>query len=293
MQVLISCPNCNTSYRIDEKQLLDSDGQARCYHCETIFNAAMNSQPISDNGSAEQNLNLPTSADLYDSILDGDALDDDLSSLFSNDEHSAIINGPEDIEPANSSILMPEDLLDIEADNAPPLKPLTREYHQPTAKAPGAFGTLAWAAGSLLLLTLFITQSAWHYRDTLLLNPQMRSVFEVACGVLNCKLPDRRDPHAYQIVERKVTVHPEVKGILSISLLYKNTADFAQQPPGIILSLFDRKQELIARRSFEYKNYSGDFSGDMPIYNAGHTQSVQLNLEDPGPDVTGFEFSFY
>ena len=75
--------------------------------------------------------------------------------------------------------------------------------------------------------------------------------------------------------------------------MFVNKADFTQQAPGITLSLFDSQQQLISRRSFSYKDYMNSFSRKTPVFEAGQTQKVFLNLEDPGSDVTGFEFSFF
>jgi predicted Zn finger-like uncharacterized protein len=301
MQVLISCPNCNTSYQIDEKQLHESDGQARCFHCQSVFNAALNSQPASAE-TDQQLLNLPNSADLYDSLPASQSsrsidefTDRELSSLFIPDIDSEVLNGPEDIHPLDSSPLLPEELLDIEADNAPPLEPLTirqqlKNNEEKNASAVAAWG---WGAGIILLLIVFIAQGAWLNRNQLLLNPQARGMIESMCQHIPCDLPPRRAPDAFNVIERKVAIHPEIKDILTISILFANQADFSQPAPGVTLSLFNNRQELIARRSFSHKDYMDHYSRKAPMFNPGQTQTVFLNLEDPGPDVTGFEFDFF
>jgi len=301
MHVLISCPNCNTSYQIEEKQLQESDGQARCYHCHTVFDAVVNSQPVTDESSLE-NLNLPSSADLYDSSpapqnsrgID-EFTDRELSSLFIPDAKSEIVSGPDDIQPQDSSLLLPEELLDIEADGAPPLEPLSVEQQlkneqQKQSSAAAAWG---WGAGIILLLLVFIAQGAWLNRHQLLLNPQARNMIESLCENMPCNLPPKRSPEAFKVIERNVAIHPEIKDILSISILFANQADFAQPAPGVTLSLFNNQQELIARRSFSHEDYMDHYSRKAPMFNPGQTQKLFLNLEDPGPDVTGFEFNFF
>ena len=100
-------------------------------------------------------------------------------------------------------------------------------------------------------------------------------------------------PQHFEVIERKVSAHPEVKDTLSISILFANQADFAQPAPGVTLSLFNNQQQLIARRSFSYKEYMDHASRKAPMFEPGQTQSFFLNLEDPGSDVTGFEFRFF
>ncbi|NNJ91480.1 MAG: DUF3426 domain-containing protein [Gammaproteobacteria bacterium] len=301
MHVLISCPNCNTSYQIEEKQLQESDGQARCYHCQSVFNAVANSQPVTEEANLD-NLNLPSSADLYDKSpasprsrgID-EFTDRELSSLFIPDAQSEIVSGPDDIQPQDSSLLLPEELLDIEAENVPPIEPLSAEQQlkndeQQQSSAAAAWG---WGIGIILLLVVFIAQGAWLNRHQLLLNPEARNLIESLCENRPCNLPPRRNPDAFKVIERKVTIHPEIKDILSISILFANQADFAQPAPGVTLTLFNNQQELIARRSFTHKDYLDHYSRKAPIFNPGQTQTFFLNLEDPGSDVTGFEFNFF
>ena len=210
MHVLISCPNCHTSYQIEEKQLQESDGQARCYHCQSVFNAVVNSQPVSEEASIE-NLNLPSSADLYDSApppADSRGIDEftdrELSSLFIPEAQSEIVSGPDDIQPQDSSLLMPEELLDIEADNAPPLEPLSVEQQlaNQQLKQSSVAAAWGWSAGIILLLVVFIAQGAWLNRHQLLLNPEARNIIESLCENMPCDLPPRRDPGAFKVIER-------------------------------------------------------------------------------------------
>lgn len=304
MRLLISCPNCNTSYKIDEKQLSESDGQARCYQCQQVFNGMLNAQPLPDDdkdSGADDRLNLPDSDELFDqdsespdSALLGSLSEPDISSLFDDDEHSEIVSGPDDISLSESAILMPEELLDIDTDKLVEIEPLS--LGKPSDAKPKNYttsGTVFWSLGILLLLAVFLLQVGWVYRSQLLANPESRALIEAGCEYITCDLPPRRAPEAFEIVERHVSIHPEVKGILSVNILFANKADFTQQAPGITLSLYDAQQQLISRRSFSYKDYMDHYSRKAPVFEAGQTQKVFLNLEDPGPDVTGFEFNFF
>ena len=311
MQLLISCPNCNTSYQISDDQLQESDGQARCFHCQTVFNAALNSQPIADSptsssspGSAagsdvlEDSLNLDEHA-LEEALASqfsdqsGELAETDLSSLFTPEQDSQILNGPDDEQIADSSILLPEELLDIESDKAPPLEPLSSNESEKPARNYSNLGTALWMIGSIALVIIFIMQASWNYRHTLLLNPQARQVFETACKALPCKLPARRDPTLFEVVDRTVSIHPDVNDVLSINMLFTNNADFSQPAPGVTLTLFNSLQQVISRRSFTFDDYIKTEESKPPMLASGQAQKFFLNLEDPGPDVTGFEFSFY
>ena len=301
MRVVITCPNCNTSYQIDDSKIKKSDGHARCYQCNHIFNALLNAQPVADANNVDH-LNLPDSADLYDqesTVIKSELMDEladrELSSLFVPEQQSALITGPDDITLQDSGNLKPEDLLDIHSDKLAEIEPLTANQSKPvTTSRPTLIGTFFWSITILLLLAAFLVQVAWINRDQVLANNQARQLIEKACNhIPRCELPVKHAPESYEIIERQVSLHPKVKGILSLSLMFENRADFAQQAPGITLSLFDSKQTLIARRSFSYKDYLAKPPRQTPTFEPGHVQKVFLNLEDPGPDVTGFEFNFY
>ena len=231
MQLLISCPNCHTSYKIDEDQIKKSDGQARCYQCNQIFNAILNSQPITDEGNVDH-LNLPNSADLYDQeseALNSAQLDDftdrELSSLFVPEEHSEILSGPDDASLQDSSILLPEDLLDIDSDKLAPVEPLSLDNSKPVeAKHYSAIGTFFWSLLIIALLVVFLAQVGWIYRQQLLTNPEARQIIEAACQHVPCDLPPRHAPQAFEIIERHVSIHPQVKGILSLNIIFANQA---------------------------------------------------------------------
>lgn len=302
MQLLITCPKCQTSYKIDEEQVSASDGQARCYNCQHIFDASLHAQPLPDDSSLDR-LNLPDSTEVYerapgyaDSQLASEFVEKELSSLFVPEGNADVVTGPDDFSLQDSGYQTPEELLDIETNKLVEIEPLSLKKPEDLspAKRYSLTGTLGWTALNIILLLAVLAQLGWLLREPLLNNAQARQLAEAACEHITCNLPPRRDPQAFQIIERKVSTHPDVRGILSLSILFSNQADFAQPAPGITLSLFDNRQNLISRRSFSHKDYLTDhFSRKAPLFEAGHNQKVFLNLEDPGPDVTGFEFDFF
>jgi len=303
MKLLISCPNCHTSYQIDEASVESSDGQAQCSQCHSVFNALHNSQPIPLDGSISE-LNLPFSEEVvtrhaqpdYSELLE-DYADREVNSLFIKDNNSDIVNGPDDIALQDSSVISPEQLLDIDGidlGELPTIEPLHIDHSEvKTTKPYSNTATTSWLFLILILLAIFIMQVSWYNRAEILLNPQARNVFESVCQTIGCSLPPRRDPDAFEIIERTVSMHPEVHGVLNIKILFTNQADFEQPLPGLTLSLYDMFHNLISRRSFQYKSYLNHYSRKSPILKSGQTQAVILNLEDPGQDVTGFEFDFF
>ncbi len=71
-----------------------------------------------------------------------------------------------------------------------------------------------------------------------------------------------------------------------------NRATFEQPYPNLHLSLFNDAERLIAERTFVPAEYLPNGQpNDLLMH---RSQSLQINLEllDPGKDVTGFKFEF-
>jgi predicted Zn finger-like uncharacterized protein len=301
MRLLVTCPHCDTSYEIDDQQVNDTGGQVRCYNCSEVFNALLNSQPVMDGDSSMMRSSTPLDSSMIESnslpsqSLDlGSNLDSRDRELFSTTDDQPEVSGPDDASLGSSRTLRAEEILDIKTEDLPSLDPIKASAGS-AAPSYSTSATIGWSLAILALLITALGQLGWYNRQDLVNDTSSRSLIESACGALpiRCKLPPRRAPRSYEIVDRKISVHSEVEGVLNLSILFINRADFAQPAPGIELSLFDENHRLIARRSFLPRDYLDDRPATPPLYEPEHVQKISLNMEDPGSDVTGFEFDFF
>ena len=287
MRLLISCPNCETSYELDEKQVMEASGQVRCFNCGEVFNAIMHSEPvIGDEGTDSMHV----------SSLISDP--DDVPPTRSSDtteKSQANVPNSQDIEsliPQTNDIT--QQALGINTDDLAELEPLKAA----TATSPRQYSkssTAAWLAICLLLLVIAIGQLGWQNRQAIMNNETGRSLVKSVCQStsLPCQLPARVATDQFVILDRVIQTHPQVDGVLSMQMLLSNQAAFAQPAPIMTLSLFDASRQLVARRNFAPASYLADRPASAPLMQAGKTLKISLNLEDPGKDVTGFEFAFY
>jgi predicted Zn finger-like uncharacterized protein len=149
-----------------------------------------------------------------------------------------------------------------------------------------------WIIGSILLLFPLGGQVAWYARDTLVTHEIGRRVLQGVCAIAGCELPIRRDTAQILISERSLTAHPEKDNLLTLTLEMVNAAAFQQPFPKLQLSLYNDMGKLIARRTFlpqEYKSEQYQSQQMMPRLKTVH---VELELLDPGSEVTGFKFDF-
>ncbi len=149
-----------------------------------------------------------------------------------------------------------------------------------------------WIIGSLLLLLPLCGQITWYLRDSLVSHYAGRQILQGVCNLAGCEVPIRRDTEQIIISDRALTAHPEKEGILSLKLEMVNAAAFQQPFPRLQLSLYNDMGTIIARRTFLPDEYKADQYQSNPMMPKLRTMHVELELQDPGNEVTGFKFDF-
>lgn len=251
--MLTRCPQCETLYPLSTAQLRTAEGRVRCSRCQSVFYGLEH---------------------LYrdDSEMPSDAGPPEL-----NDKLKL---GP---EPFPLQELTEQQSPDQAFDEEPPalLKP-----DEPLE------GKSAWGWWVLiLLLTIGIAgQLAWLERRELFANPQTAGVLEAVCERYGCRLPQRRAVEKIQVLQRELVSLEGVDDGLKFSLVLMNQAAFAQPFPFLQLELFDKSQQTVGKRIFT----PGEYLSPQPRENLlapGQNLPVQLELLDPGSDITGFEIN--
>ncbi|MGD8587759.1 MAG: DUF3426 domain-containing protein [Chromatiales bacterium] len=159
-------------------------------------------------------------------------------------------------------------------------------------KEPFDYVTIAWGLGSLLLAVVLILQLAWHYRDQVIQKEPGRQLLTQLCSVLDCTVPQRRDTTKILVEYRDLRVHPELADVLQLQLQMVNRAGFAQPYPKLHLSLFNDEEKLIADRIFLPAEYLPKMAAGQTLMHSTQALRVNLELMDPGKEVTGFKFEF-
>lgn len=311
------CPACQTLYRIDEDVLKRAGGQARCFRCDTVFDAYANpadgSQPNDlappadapdhttedELAGAYSGLNelpeAPEASGFEDASLDLSA-DDESSPPASRSANEA---DPLDLDLASDAkdadlgsglpFEVPDDLPELQAakETPPPLEDMDTDPQAPS-RLPSALAGIA----VLLLALLAIGQLAWFNREQVLATPIGHGMARVLCSMVDCQLPARRAPSRYAVLERNIGPAPDQSGVLAMHLRFRNDADFAQPLPDIQLSLYDTEERLMARRRLPPEEYL--FPAPSPGLLVAPQEEIQVNLqlEDPGRRAVGFKLEF-
>jgi predicted Zn finger-like uncharacterized protein len=159
-------------------------------------------------------------------------------------------------------------------------------------KEPINYAAIAWGLGSLLLTMALILQLSWHYRDQVVNKDLGRQLLTQLCSVLDCTVPQRRDTSKIMVEYRDLRVHPDQPDALQLQLQMINRAGFAQPYPKLHLSLFNDEEKLIADRIFLPAEYLPKIVAGQTLMERSQALRVNLELQDPGKEVTGFKFEF-
>jgi len=153
---------------------------------------------------------------------------------------------------------------------------------------------LPWILGSLLLLIVLGVQLAWQWRENLVQYDTGRQLLSGLCRIAGCAVPILRATNKIIIQGRNLTSHPDRPAALLLQLRMVNTATFEQPFPQLQLTLYNDKGRLIARRTFKPEDYLPvELRNDpLPLMPKGDPVLVEMELQDPGKEVTGFTFDF-
>jgi len=122
--------------------------------------------------------------------------------------------------------------------------------------------------------------------------PESRMLLQSACQILDCQLPTIRAPEQIQVLSRSISSHPKVENALLIQLTIANKANFSQPHPMLQISLFSSEEQLVVQRRFQPGEYLPDHNQSGQL-DPGKALYVELEIQDPGNDVTGFKLEFF
>ncbi len=315
------CPECKTKFRVNDEQLRAAHGQVRCSRCHIIFNAREFLQtPPDSTPDFMSDTELEEFSDLKAQISndlcpfeDSDSdnlqeqsdrmIDSELSEVLRElERHQAkhqkqTASEEKPTDPAQTETDEPEQPLPFAVpENLESITPAPQEqldidgmFSPKTATKKGSGW---WALGILTLLLLAISQLAWFGRDQLMRYPEGRVLFQSICEYAGCKLPLIRAPEQIQVLSRSITTHPKIESALLIQLTIANNANFSQPYPMLQIGLYSSDELLVVQRRFHPKEYIPGYT-EHAEFAPGKALYVELAIEDPGQDVTGFQLEFF
>lgn len=144
----------------------------------------------------------------------------------------------------------------------------------------------------LLLVAGLPLQYAWYHREELSQNALVRPWLDLTCKAVGCILPPQIDIRAISSEDLLVRSHSEIANALSVNLVFRNTATFAQPFPALELRFTDVDNALVAQRRFLPSEYLPAELADMQMMPPDAPVQIQLEIIDPGVRAVNYEVSF-
>jgi len=253
-----SCNQCNSRFRLTEKQLQQAYGQVRCGECGAVFNALL----------ALKN---------YDGELPTGYLEQQYEELLAQ----------------GSDDLSPDERLESEneAENARNLS-LHEAMYGSERRSFFSAGPLTWFIGILLLVAVGIAQTIYYKRYQLIENPRYQQQVINLCQMLPCVESEFSSTGQIRLLERNIFTHPVASNALMVTGSFVNQAPFAQKMPELLISLFDVQGKLIANRLFRAPEYLPE-DRNRSVVAAQIPIQFRLEIVDPGTDALTYEFEFF
>lgn len=151
--------------------------------------------------------------------------------------------------------------------------------------------TILWNFGSLLLGIILFMQWLWWERYWLIQQPYIDLLVVTMCQHLPCNMPEFRDLHRIQIMERSLDT--STPGIAVFKLLMINQAAQAQSYPLLELKLIDDETNVIGARRFTPQQYGLNKAPDSLIMLPGQAITVTLEIVNPENKAIGFQIEFW
>ena len=182
----------------------------------------------------------------------------------------------------------------IQADSSQQYKNLQADpLDLPNASSRSFFGSLIWTTLNLSLLIILCAQFAWYNYGKLAQYEELRPVYQKACELLKCQLPDLIDTTQIKSQNLIVRSHPTARKALIIDAVIVNQAPYEQPFPNMALYFSDLNNKIVAQRLFEPSEYLAGEVKEWTGMPKGTPIHISLEILDPGNDAVNYTVGFF
>lgn len=264
------CPECRTTFNINQEQLAARDGLVRCGKCTAVFRADRH---------------------LIEALPDNEPAPEDVSDTADTPARKSAHPGRRRAATAPAASRRVKKSQTDKADTTAPGADI------PTVTDLGLLGKgrsrtrpFFWALGCLLLLGLLAGQFTYYYRDELALNPTLHPLVAEFCRRLECEIRPPRDVRLIELTQTTIAPHPKYENALRIRATLVNRAPRGQPYPLMEVSLTDSAGQVVARRAFAPREYLGPArAASNSLLSPNVLVNTLLDVTAPNDSATGYE----
>ena len=279
------CPHCETRFKIAVSQLEAHQGMVRCGHCLQAFDARPNFIPDTPHPQLELEMS-PV------------AIEEPLIAQENNGPASAAAE--EHHHPENLDFLSPTPAMDaavssvqdtLEADDKDLILAERVEVTEDEGfmVAPHKKRARLWGTFTLLLALILLGQAVYFFRAEIAVRmPGTKPVLVKFCELLSCtvSLPQKSD--LMSIESSSLEADPGNAAQITLNALLRNRASYPLAYPNLELTLNDRQDKPVARRTFKPADYLPPLENEQTGLQPNHELSLKLLLDTTDLNPNGY-----
>lgn len=294
MSTVTCCPQCKTEFEVTQEQLEAYQGMVRCGQCRAAFHAGVHLH----DGEPSPQLTLPILQD----VSEPPVLKNATSTKY--------------IVPLWEKTLAETIKVDLSNPAAWPHKGTMKESHTGPHKGTmkkhfGKYNSGASTApynnklpekytparlGLIAALTLILlAQTAYFFRVEIAARlPGLKPTLITYCELLQCSVPLPQEADQMSIESSDLEAHPVRAGVVTLNVILRNRASYAQAYPHLELTLTDTQEQTLARRTFSAAEYLKFREEEINGLAANREFNIKLYLDINNLKATGYKlFLFY
>ncbi|WP_020580610.1 DUF3426 domain-containing protein [Endozoicomonas elysicola] len=303
----VTCPHCQTTFRITNAQLKAANGSVRCGSCLQVFNALDQVERPKEQEKVKETvkaLEENTTPHQTEAPVAAQPRQQPPEKLVVQ-QHKPV-KKPESSQPQRPKAKELDPSVKAKVATAPmeydgyhqqSIETLIqeldeRETEEAISEQQRRRKRTYWGFAACALMLMLVLQFAWFNRNTLSLTPSLRPAYAIACNLFPCTLPPLVDIQAIRSVDLVVRSHPNQDNALQIDAVIINEAKHPQPFPDLELTFTDINGRLVANRTFTPFEYlGGELAGSEEMPKA---QPIRLGLEiiDPGERAVNYQLTF-
>jgi predicted Zn finger-like uncharacterized protein len=273
------CPECQTIFRITPAQLRAHAGMVRCGQCHEVFRADVHGTLSAASGlgsAATEALKPPGPRPAAVKPAKSGA------APGKKTKRRAAGTAGRKARKSSASTAAPDaaPVDDISQISAPLLQPRARPR----------IPQLLWGLASLVAVLVLIGQIGFLYRHDLARTPELLPLMTSACELLDCEIHPPRRPVLIELLDQtRIAPHPKYENVLRLRAAMVNRTEAAQTYPLMEVSLTNSNGELLARRTFQPREYLEQPTSAAAPMPAGVVMNALIDVTNPDNRAVGYE----
>ena len=276
MSTVTCCPQCKTEFQVTQEQLEVSQGMVRCGQCQTTFHA---DAYLHDKEPSPQ-LTLPILQDLSEPPVLKNATGTKYKTLA--ETIKVDLSNPA-AWPHKGTMKKHFGKSNSGASTAP------YNNRLPEKSNPVWLGLIA------ALTLVLLAQTVHFFRVEIAARlPGLKPALIAYCELLQCSVPLPQEADQMSIESSDLEAHAVRAGVVTLNVILRNRASYAQAYPHLELTLTDTQDQTLARRTFSAAEYLKFREEEINGLAANRESSIKLYLDTNNLKAAGYKlFLFY